>query len=71
MKPVALFAYLIENSSQPGDVVLDSFGGSGTSLIACEQLGRRCNMMELEPRYCSVIIARYERLTGEKAIKIN
>lgn len=71
MKPVALFAYLIENSSQPGDVVLDSFGGSGTTLIACEQLGRRCNMMELDPRYCSVIIARYEQLTGEKAIKIN
>lgn len=71
MKPVALFAYLIENSSQPGDVVLDSFGGSGTSLIACEQLGRRCNMMELDPRYCQVIIARYEQLTGEKAIKIN
>lgn len=71
MKPVALFAYLVENSSQPGDVVLDSFGGSGTTLIACEQLGRRCNMMELDPRYCSVIIARYEQLTGEKAIKIN
>lgn len=51
-------------------VVLDLFGGSGTTLIACEQLGRKCRMMELDPHYCQVIIERWEALTGEKAEKI-
>jgi site-specific DNA-methyltransferase (adenine-specific) len=69
MKPVALFAYLMENSSKTGDVVLDLFGGSGTTLIAAEQLGRKCYMMELDPHYCDVIIARWEKFTGLKAIK--
>ncbi|WP_029948713.1 site-specific DNA-methyltransferase [Parvimonas micra] len=71
MKPVDLFKYLIENSSKEGDKVLDLFGGSGTTLIACEELNRECYMIEYEPKYVEVIIKRWENLTGEKAIKIN
>lgn len=71
MKPVALVAKAIENSSRAGDTVLDLFGGSGTTLIAAEQLGRTCHMMELDPKYCDVIIERWENLTGEKAVLIN
>lgn len=67
MKPVPLFAYQIQNSTKPGDMVFDSFGGSGTTLIACEQLERTCYMMELDPRYVDVIIRRWETLTGNKA----
>lgn len=67
MKPVGLFGYLIENSTKKGESVLDSFGGSGTSIVACEQLGRRCYTMELDPHYCDVIIARWEKLTGKSA----
>lgn len=70
MKPIGLFAYQISNNTHEGDVVLDSFGGSGTSIIASEQLKRRCYMAELDPHYCDVIIQRWENLTGEKAIKI-
>lgn len=70
MKPVPLFARLIDNSSRPGEIVLDLFGGSGTSVIACEQTGRKCLTMELDPHYCDVIIARWEKLTGETAVKI-
>ena len=70
MKPVGLFAYLIQNSTKEGDSVLDTFGGSGTTLIACEQLHRRCYMMELDPHYCDVIIARWEKLTGKEAVKL-
>jgi site-specific DNA-methyltransferase (adenine-specific) len=69
MKPVSLFAYLIQNSTKENDLVLDTFGGSGTSLIASEQTNRTCAMMELDPHYCDVIIARWEELTGEKAVK--
>lgn len=71
MKPVALFAYQISNNTHEGDLVFDSFGGSGTTLIAAEQLNRKCYMMELDPHYCDVIIARWEKLTGKKATKIN
>ncbi len=67
MKPVALFEYLMGNSSDRGDAVLDLFGGSGTTLIAAEELGRRAFLMELDPRYCDVIIRRWEELTGKKA----
>lgn len=67
MKPVALVARAIENSSGLGETVLDLFGGSGTTLMACEQTQRRCRMMELDPRYCDVIIARWEKATGRKA----
>lgn len=71
MKPVALVAHLMENSSRKGDVVADIFGGSGTTLIAAEQLGRTCYMMELDPHYCDVIIERWQNLTGEKAVRVN
>ncbi len=59
----------IENSSKPGDIVLDTFLGSGTSVIACERSGRICYGMELEPAYVDVAIARWESFTGEKAIR--
>lgn len=71
MKPVTLMAALIQHSSRKGDTVLDPFGGSGTTLIACEELGRKCRMMELDPRYCQVIINRWEKLTGRKAERIS
>lgn len=67
MKPVALVQQAIINSSKKGDIVLDLFGGSGTTLIAAHQTGRVCRMMELDPHYIDVIIKRYEDLTGEKA----
>lgn len=70
MKPVSLFAYQIANSSKPGDAVLDPFGGSGTSVIASEQLSRRCGTIELDPHYASVIVDRWERLTGMEAVRI-
>lgn len=70
MKPVRLIGNLIRNSSRPGELILDTFGGSGTTLIASEQLGRSCRMMELDPHYCDVIIARYEKFTGKQATKI-
>ena len=70
MKPVDLIGYLISNSSKKGDKVLDIFGGSGTTLIACEQLERKCYTMELDERYASVIIKRYEELTGNIAEKV-
>jgi DNA modification methylase len=67
MKPVELFSYQIENSSKPGGIVLDSFGGSGTTVIACEQLGRSSRVMELDPKYCDVIVNRWQDFTGKKA----
>ncbi len=70
MKPVALVARAITNSSHKGDVVLDLFGGSGTTLIAAEETGRSCCMMELDPKYVDVIINRWEQLTSQKAEKI-
>lgn len=60
-----------EGDSKPGDKVLDPFGGSGTTVIACEQLNRRAYTIEYDPKYADVIIARWEKLTGEKAVKIN
>lgn len=69
MKPVELFGYLVRNSSKRGDAVLDTFGGSGTTMIACEQLGRKCYMTELDPHYADVIIARWEKLTGCEAYR--
>lgn len=67
MKPVRLMAYLVGNSTRPGDTVLDCFAGSGSTLVACEQMGRRCLAMELDPRYCDVILTRWEALTGRRA----
>ena len=66
-KPIALCSRGIKTSSQRGDIVLDLFGGSGSTLIACEQLNRKCYMMELDPHYCDVIITRWETLTGKQA----
>lgn len=67
MKPVALFEYQMLNNTKGGDLVLDSFGGSGTTLIAAEKNGRVARIMELDPKYCDVIIKRWEDFTGKKA----
>lgn len=64
-------ARAINNSSKKDEKVLDLFGGSGSTLIACEQLNRKCYMMELDPKYVDVIIKRWEDFTGKKAVKIN
>ena len=71
MKPVALVARAITNSSAKGNLVLDLFGGSGTTLIAAEETGRACCMMELDPKYVDVIINRWEQITGKKAVRIS
>lgn len=71
MKPVELVARAITNSSKKGDIVIDLFGGSGTTLIASEQTDRCCRMMELDPKYVDVIVNRWEEFTGEKAELIN
>lgn len=70
MKPVKLMARLIRNSSRDGEIVLDPFGGSGSTLIACEQMHRRCFTMELDPQYAQVIIDRWEQFTEEKAVRL-
>jgi DNA modification methylase len=67
MKPVALFEYQLLNNTKGGDIVLDSFGGSGTTLIAAEKNGRVARLMELDPKYCDVIVKRWEDFTGKKA----
>ena len=67
MKPVELIGNALKNSTKQNDLVIDLFGGSGSTLIACEQLNRKCYMMELDPKYCDVIIKRWETLTGGKA----
>lgn len=69
-KPVSLMSRLIRNSSRPGEIVLDLFGGSGSTLIAADKMGRKCYMMEYEPRYVQTIINRWEEETGSKAEKI-
>ena len=69
-KPIALCGRGIKTSSREGESVLDLFGGSGSTLIACEQLKRKCYMMELDPHYCDVIIARWKKLTGKEAVKV-
>lgn len=71
MKPIPLFDYLIKNSSKEGDIVLDSFGGSGTTIMACEQNGRRGYCMEIDPRYVDVIVDRWETYTGKKAVRVD
>lgn len=67
MKPVELFEYQMLNNTKGSDIVLDSFGGSGTTLIAAEKNGRHARIMELDPRYCDVIVKRWENFTGNKA----
>jgi site-specific DNA-methyltransferase (adenine-specific) len=68
MKPVALFEYQMLNNTKGGDIILDSFGGSGTTLLAAEKNGRIAYVMELDPKYCDVIVKRWEDFTGKKAL---
>lgn len=68
MKPVELVERALKNSSKSHDIVLDSFGGSGSTLIACEKLGRQCRMLELDPKYVDVIVKRWEEFTGKAAV---
>jgi len=69
-KPVGMLADILKDFSEENDSILDCFGGSGSTLIACEQLNRKCYMCELDPHYCDVIIQRWEKLTGQKAVLI-
>lgn len=70
MKPVELIEAHLRNSTQVGGIVIDLCGGSGSTLIACEKLGRKCRMMEIDEHYCDVIIKRWEDFTGNKAVKL-
>ncbi len=70
MKPVKLIAYLLQNNTVEGNIVLDTFGGGGSALVAAEQTGRACYTMELDPRYVDVIVERWEKLTGKNAKKL-
>lgn len=70
MKPVGLFQKQITNSTKSNEIVLDIFGGSGTTLIACEKTNRRARLVELDPKYCDVIIKRWQEFTGQEAINI-
>jgi DNA modification methylase len=67
MKPVALFEYQMLNNTKGGDIVLDSFGGSGTTMLAAEKHGRYARLMELDPKYCDVVVKRWEDFTGKVA----
>jgi site-specific DNA-methyltransferase (adenine-specific) len=71
MKPIGLFSYQIENSSKQGDIVIDAFGGSGTTMVACEQLKRKSYVIEFDPRYCQVIVDRMKKLDDKLIIKKN
>jgi DNA modification methylase len=71
MKPVGLFSYQIENSSKIGDIVIDAFGGSGTTMVACEQIKRKARVIEYDPKYCQVIIDRMKKLDPSLVIKKN
>lgn len=71
MKPIGLFAYQIENSSKQGDIVIDAFGGSGTTMVACEQLKRKARVIEFDPKYCQVIVDRMLKLDPSITIKRN
>ena len=71
MKPLSVISWAIERAKTKANVIVDLFGGSGTTLIACEQLNRTCFTMELDPKYCDVIIKRWETLTGEKAVLLS
>lgn len=71
MKPVELVERAIKNSSRSGDIVLDGFGGSGSTLIAAEKTGRKARLVELDPKFCDVIVRRWEEYTGKKAELLN
>jgi DNA modification methylase len=68
MKPVALIEYYLLNSTKPGDIVLDLFGGSGSSLIACEKLGRAARLVELDEKFVDVIVRRWQDFTGKQGV---
>ena len=69
--PMEFVSHFVQNFTNKGDVVVDVFGGTGTTMIACEQLGRKCYMCELDERYCDVIVQRWENFTGQKAVLLN
>ena len=71
MKPIGLFGYQIENSSKVGDIVIDAFGGSGTTMVACEQLKRKARVIEFDPKYCDVIVKRMIKLDDTLTVKRN
>jgi site-specific DNA-methyltransferase (adenine-specific) len=71
MKPIGLFGYQIENSSKVSDIVIDAFGGSGTAMVACEQLKRKARVIEYDPKYCDVIVKRMIKLDHTLVIKRN
>ena len=68
-KPVDLIASAIQNSSKVSELIIDLFGGSGSTLIAAEKTNRKANLMELDPKYCQVILERWQKYTGKKAIR--
>jgi site-specific DNA-methyltransferase (adenine-specific) len=70
MKPVELLQYLMANNTRPNQAVLDTFGGSGSTLIACEKTNRKCFMMEIDPHYCGIIITRWQEFSGQKAVRL-
>ena len=70
-KPVELITRCLANSSAPGEVVLDPFAGSGSILIACEQLGRSARLIEIDPIYCQVILDRWQAFTGKRAVRVD
>jgi DNA modification methylase len=67
-KPIKLTMEILNEISQPGWLILDLFGGSGSTLIACEKIGRRCFTMEIDPEYCSIIINRWKELSGGQPV---
>lgn len=69
MKPIPLISYQVTNSSKKGDVIMDGFGGSGTTMVTCEQLQRKCRMVEYDPKYCQVIIDRMKKLNPKLKIR--
>lgn len=71
MKPIGLFGYQIKNSSKVGDIVIDAFGGSGTTMVACEQLNRKARLIEYDPKYCDVIVKRMIKLDDTLTVKRN
>jgi DNA modification methylase len=71
MKPIGLFAYQIQNSSKKGDIVIDAFGGSGTAMVACEQINRKARLIEFDPKYCDVIVKRMIKLDPSIKVKRN
>ena len=70
-KPIKVISWILDKYSIESNLIVDLFGGSGSTLIACEQLNRICFMMEFEPKYIDVIINRWEQFTGKKAVKLN